>query len=145
MHLIKKIKRFWGEKVLRHLYERTGKCLGCGMCCTHIYVRHSKDIIKTEEEFEKLRYIHPFYSYLEVIDKDETGLIFKCSKRDEETKLCTIHSKRPCICRKYPQEEIFLMGGTLAEGCGYKFTPYRSFDEVLNKLISNNNKGKKIR
>lgn len=141
--MIRQIKLFIYEKILHRKYERKGKCLGCGQCCTHIYVRHSKDVIKDENEFEKLRYIHPFYSYLEIIGKDETGLIFRCTKRDDETKLCTIHSKRPCICRKYPQEELFMLGGSLADGCGYSFVPLRSFDEVLNKI--KNKKTKKIR
>ena len=132
--LSKSIKKFIGNKILRRTYERTGKCLACGKCCTHIYVRHTKDVISSEEEFERLKNLHPFYSYLEVIGKDETGLIFKCTKQDEETKLCTIHANRPLICRKYPQEELFMTGGSLAEGCGFEFTPYNTFEEIMEKV-----------
>lgn len=66
--------------------------------------------------------------------KDEIGLIFECTNIDEETQLCKIHKNRPQICRRYPQEAIFMMGGALAENCGYKFTPIESFDEVFKKL-----------
>lgn len=90
--------------------------------------------MQTEEEFEKLRLLHPFYTYLKVTGKDEIGLIFECTNIDEETKLCKIHKKRPGICRRYPQEAIFMMGGELAENCGYKFTPIESFDEVLQNV-----------
>ena len=47
------------------------------------------------------------------------GLIFKCGNLVDGK--CKIHKKRPLICRKYPQEEIFTMGGALCEECGYKF------------------------
>ena len=137
LKLIKAIKKFIGTKIQKKIYERTGHCIGCGECCSHIYVRHAKDVIKEEAEFEKLRTRHPFYSYLDVIGKDETGLIFRCRNRDEESKRCKIHSLRPKICRDYPQEEIFLLGGGLAPNCGYKFTPYNSFEDVMNKLQKN--------
>jgi len=79
--------------------------------------------------------MHEFYTYLEVIEKDETGLVFKCSNIDSETKLCNIHKKRPGICRRYPQEEIFTMGGAITEECGYKLVPIVSFAEVLGKEL----------
>ena len=75
-----------------------------------------------------------FYSYLKVIGKDDMGLIFECSKLDKDTGMCTVHSTRPAICRKYPQEEIFSMGASLAENCGYSFEPIFSFEEVLKKV-----------
>ena len=75
-----------------------------------------------------------FYTYLKVIGKDETGLVFECMNLDEETHLCKIHKHRPGICRRYPQEELFLMGGTLAEHCGYNLEPIESFEEVFQKI-----------
>jgi Fe-S-cluster containining protein len=54
---------------------------------------------------------------------------------------CKIHKKRPGICRRYPQEELFLMGGTLAEHCGYRLEPIESFEDVFNKV----SKKKKIK
>lgn len=115
-------------------YYRVGKCNGCGGCCSHIYVKHMKGVVKKEAEFRKLQFLHPFYSYLEVIGEDETGLFFKCCNLDETTKKCNIHEKRPGICRRYPQEEIFLLGGTLKDDCGYKFVPIDSFDDVFEKI-----------
>ena len=134
MSIYKKIKKIIAIHVFQKKYERTGKCAGCGQCCTQIYVRHARNVIQTEEKFKKLKLIHPFYTYLNVIGKDETGLIFECKNRDAETKLCKIHKRRPIICRKYPQEEIFMMGGALSEECGYQFIPYRSFEEVFSSV-----------
>lgn len=129
------IKKFFLTKILRKKYYRKGNCLGCGKCCQKIYVQTSKHVIKDEKEFEKLKLLHRFYSYLTVVDKDETGLVFSCSNLDEKTKLCKIHNKRPGICRRYPQEELFKMGGTIAEECGYRLVPIIPFAEILNKKM----------
>ena len=79
--------------------------------------------------------MHPFYFDLEIIGKDETGLLFACKNLDEETKMCKVHKRRAKICRDYPMEEILKMGGTLAEGCGYKFEPIEKFRDILDKAI----------
>ena len=120
----------------KKLYRRYGKCNMCGNCCKNIYVRHSFEPIQTEAEFEKLKKSHDFYSYLKVIGKDEIGLIFKCDNLVEGK--CKIHKKRPLICRKYPQEEIFSMGGALCKECGYKFIPKKTFDNILKNMMKHN-------
>ncbi len=132
--MIKQLKKILYKYVLRKKYLRTGECIGCGACCTHIYVKHMKGVVKTEKEFQQLKRLHPFYTYLEILGEDETGLYFECKNLDKNSKKCKIHKKRPGICRRYPQEEIFLLGGTLKEDCGYKFVPIDSFEDVLNKI-----------
>jgi len=128
------IRKFILSKILRKHYYRTGKCKACGKCCTKIYVKHFKHVIQDEEEFKKLQYMHRFYTYLKVIDKDETGLVFECQNLDPETHKCTIHKSRPGICRRYPQEELFSMGGALSDDCGYKMLPIVPFSKVMDKL-----------
>jgi len=140
--MFKKLKKFFYLYILRRNYYRTGKCNACGRCCKKIYVKH-RGVIQTEAEFKQLQLLHPFYTYLKVIGKDETGLVFECMNLDPETHMCKIHNKRPGICRRYPQEELFSMGGTLAEHCGYKLEPIESFDEVFEK-VSKKNKKRKI-
>lgn len=137
--MLNKIKKFIFSKVLRKKYYRSGKCLGCGKCCHKIYVQTSKHVIQDEKEFEKLKVLHRFYSYLTIVDKDETGLVFSCSNLDKETNLCKIHKTRPGICRRYPQEELFKMGGELSDDCGYKMIPIIAFSEVLEKTIKSEN------
>lgn len=129
------LKKFLYTKILRKKYYRKGNCLGCGKCCKKIYVQTSKHVIQDEKEFEKLKCLHRFYTYLTIVDKDETGLVFSCSNLDEETNLCKNHKNRPGICRRYPQEELFRMGGELSEGCGFKMVPIVSFSEVLDKMV----------
>lgn len=128
------LKKFFYKYVLRRKYYRFGACKRCGACCSKIYVKHAKGIIKDEETFGKLKKLHPFYASLEVVDKDEQGLVFKCNKFDKEKRICTIHKIRSSICRKYPSEEIFQFKGVMAEDCGYYFKPVDTFEEVLKSL-----------
>ena len=134
------IKKFIHKYILKRNYYRYGNCNRCGACCSKIYVNHKKDIIKTEEEFEKLKKLHPFYTYIEIIDKDENGLVFKCNKFDKEKRICTIHKIRPGICRRYPSEQIFKMGAVMSEDCGFYFKPIESFKEVFNREVKKHKK-----
>ena len=129
-----KFKKWFLAKILKKKYYRTGKCKGCGQCCTHIYVKHYKHVIQEEKEFEKLQYLHSFYTHLKVIGKDEIGLIFECQNLDPKTHKCKIHRFRPAICRRYPQEELFSMGGALSDNCGYKMEPIIPFSKVLKDV-----------
>ncbi|MBO7672882.1 YkgJ family cysteine cluster protein [bacterium] len=135
------VKKFILSKILGRKYIRTGHCRACGKCCRQIYVKHFKHVLQDEKEFEKLQYLHRFYTYLKVIGKDEIGLIFECQNLDPETHKCKIHSRRPGICRRYPQEELFSMGGELSDDCGYKMEPIISFDEVMKKIDKKSAKG----
>ena len=138
--MFEKVKKFIYAKILKKHYWRTGKCKGCGMCCTHIYVKHFKHVLKDEKEFKRLKYLHKFYSDLKIIGKDELGLIFECTNLDPETKRCKIHFCRPGICRRYPQEELFSMGGTLSDDCGYKMEPIIPFKDVLKTVEKHQNR-----
>lgn len=131
MDILNEIKRFFHSKILRRKYFRSGSCAQCGRCCVKIHIRHGKDIVKKAEDFEKLKDEHLFYKNLAIMGEDEAGLIFECTKFDKETKKCTDHKNRPIICRKYPMEEIYEIGGDLSDNCGFKFTPIYSFEEIL--------------
>ena len=131
--MLLKLKKWFLSTILRRKYYRTGKCNACGQCCTHIYVKHYKHVIQDEKEFKRLQYLHSFYANLKVIDKDDIGLVFECQNLDPITHKCKIHKTRPGICRRYPQEELFSMGGALSEKCGYKMEPLINFADVLKK------------
>ncbi len=133
-NLFKKLKKFFYLYILKRKYYRVGNCAKCGRCCKNIYVKHGKTFISDPELFNRLKPLHPFYFDLEIIGKDEIGLLFACKNLDETSKTCKIHNKRAKICRDYPMEEILKMGGTLAEGCGYRFEPVEKFSEILNKM-----------
>ncbi len=127
------IKKFFYKYILKRKYYRFGKCNRCGDCCSKIYVKHKNGVIKEENEFKKLKKLHQFYAGLEIVDKDEQGLVFKCNKFDKENHICTIHKFRSSICRKYPSEEIFKFNGVMSEKCGYYFKPIDKFSEILEK------------
>jgi len=128
------LKTWFLHRILGRNYRRVGKCKGCGRCCREIYLRHGKETIKTEEEYNKIRDFNSFYPFLKPIGKDDIGLIFECTNLDSKTKKCKIHPFRPPLCRRYPQEEIFMMGGELSQDCGYKFIPLRTFDSVFKEV-----------
>ena len=132
--MFEKLKKFFYLKILGRKYYRIGECKGCGRCCRQIYVKHMGGVVCDEKEFENLKYQHRFYTYLKVVGKDDIGLIFECQNLDRETNKCKIHKTRPGICRRYPQEELFAMGGTLADDCGYKLVPIETFEEVFKKI-----------
>jgi len=133
--LLAKLRKFFHTKILRRKYYRSGKCNCCGRCCEKIYVKHGKGgVIKDEKLFEKLKFLHSFYFDLTCTGSDEIGLIFSCTNLDPETRLCKKHKNRARICRDYPQEGLFMMGGSMGEDCGYKFSPIVSFDEILKKV-----------
>ena len=138
--MFKKLKKLFYLHILRKKYYRVGACKACGRCCQKIYVKHKK-VIQTKEEFGRLQKLQTFYTYLKIVDKDETGLVFECTNLDKETHKCKIHKNRPGICRRYPQEELFAMGGTLANDCGYRLEPIESFDEVFKKVSRGNKRG----
>ena len=129
------LKKFFARKISGKKYIREGKCNNCGRCCRGIFVRHSNNFIKDEEEFEKLKSQHFFYTYLKVLEKNEMGLLFECTKHDKVTGLCTAYKKRALLCKRYPQEEIFMLGGELYDDCGYSFTPIVSFEDVFSKMV----------
>lgn len=133
MKIKDEIKKFIYKHLLRKKYYRSGKCKRCGACCSRIYVRHGRHTISSEKEFEVLRYLHPFYSYLKVEGQDEIGLVFSCSNFDRAAHICKIHKDRPGICRRYPDELIFSMGACLSEGCGYSFKPIDKFKDILKE------------
>lgn len=134
-HYYNLFKKFIHTKILRKYYYRKGVCKCCGECCQHIYVKHGKNVVNDEKLFKKLQLLHRFYTYLEIVGKDETGLIFSCKMQDKNTKKCKIHKSRPGICRRYPQEELFMMGGSLSQDCGYRLEPIVSFSEVLSNVM----------
>ena len=135
-NIFEKLKKFYHLKILKRHYYRTGKCNMCGACCENIYVRHNGSVIKTKEEFEKIKKEdnYSFYQHITIINKDDFGLIFECNKFDKEKRLCKDHKNRPSICKNYPSEEIFSFGAQLQDNCGYRFSPIESFDEIFKKI-----------
>ncbi len=122
-------------------YNRKGSCNTCGRCCTNIYLVHNKKTIESLEVFEKLQAHNAEYEFFTPLDSTDHGLQFQCVHLSPENQ-CTIYEKRPSFCRKYPSEKGMLLGGELAEDCGYWFEPIKTFSEVLNKTSKKESKKK---
>jgi hypothetical protein len=84
------------------------------------------------EDFEVLKPKYPEYRHFKPIGATEHGIQFQCIHLTD-AKECGIYAKRPQFCRNYPSEKSILLGGTLAEGCGYSFKLLRSFQQVLTE------------
>jgi len=112
---------------------RSGACNLCGKCCNNIYLLHDEDPIQDEAEFAELQQRNPEYVGFMPISKDEHGLRFACKHLQPDNR-CGIYQDRPSFCQQYPSEKGILLGGQLAEGCGYSFAPWVTFQETLATL-----------
>jgi hypothetical protein len=115
-------------------YQKMGQCNCCGSCCKNISIKHGKKIIQTPEQFEALQRKFPVYRMFRIMDNADNGLIFQCVYLNDETGKCTNYENRPPICRNYPHEVIFKLGGSLADSCGYYFKPLKPFNRVLTEV-----------
>ena len=113
-------------------YERSGGCNQCGKCCTNIYLVHGQQTIDTPELFEELKSQNPEYAYFKPVNHDADGVVFQCVHLQSDNS-CGIYEDRPSFCRKYPSEHTLLMGGKLAENCGYRFRLLKTFQDVLRQ------------
>lgn len=129
--VLKKDPKQSGEVVGQYL-KRQGSCNQCGRCCTNIYLIHEEHTLKTIEEFERYRSVEPEFEGFIPVDQDEHGLKFQC-KHLKPDNTCAIYDDRPGFCRYYPSEEGILMGGALAEQCGYSFEVITKFKAILAK------------
>jgi len=128
-------------RVQGQYYERSGSCNQCGKCCTHIYLVYGQQTITSVEMFEEIKATNPeYHSFKPLVQESgetssEDGLLFQCTHLQADN-TCADYENRPDFCRKYPSEQSLLMGGKLAEGCGYKFRLLRNFQDVLKQVAS---------
>jgi Fe-S-cluster containining protein len=118
-------------------YERSGNCNRCGKCCTHIYLIYQQETISSVARFEEIKAANPEYASFKPLlhESDEHGLLFQCALLQADN-TCGDYHNRPDFCRKYPSEQSLLMGGKLAEGCGYKFRLLKNFQDVLKQVAT---------
>ena len=118
-------------------YERSGSCNQCGKCCTHIYLVYAQQTINSVSMFEEIKANNPEYHYFKPLrqESDEDGLLFQCIHLQADN-TCGIYEQRPSFCRQYPSEHSLLMGGKLAEGCGYRFRLLNTFQDILGQVAA---------
>jgi Fe-S-cluster containining protein len=134
------------KELVGRYYKRTGACNQCGKCCKDIHLIHDSRVIDSVETFQTIQKHHKdFQWFIPVIVTDEDQHIINPTETHEDGELvfqcknllpdnsCAEYDKRPLFCRKYPSEEGLLMGGRLAEACGYTFEVKKPFTQVLAK------------
>jgi Fe-S-cluster containining protein len=120
----------------KNSYVREGKCNQCGACCTMVTLFIEGRPICTEEQFSQLKEVFPEYERFYIRDEDEHGhLLFTCRFLGKDY-TCGDYKKRPFICRQYPSEKIFLKGGKLISGCGFRFIPVEDFGKIIAEANS---------
>lgn len=101
-------------------YHIEGSCKKRGVCCKGLAIHFSdsfwrypllKDIGKWWYTF-----VYNFQHLYEV--ENEQVMIFKCNYLTSDNK-CSIHFRRPFICRNYPMVRYFSKPSFLP-GCGYR-------------------------
>ena len=115
-------------------YERDGSCHQCGQCCSNIYLVYGQQTINSLQMFEEIKGKNPEYQAFKplVQESDEQGILFQCTHLQTDN-TCGIYEDRPLFCRAYPSEHSLLMGGQLANDCGYRFRLKKTFGEVLKQ------------
>ena len=92
----------------------------------------------TEEEFDALKTIKPYYNNFNISGVAENGaLTFECNYLSSDNK-CSINLFKGLECRRYPHSEIRLIKRGLKpfKDCGYTFEPKVSFKKTLESLKS---------
>jgi Fe-S-cluster containining protein len=98
---------------------------------------YAQQTINSVAMFEEIKANNPEYHYFKPLrpDSDEDGLLFQCVHLQADN-TCGIYEQRPSFCRQYPSEHSLLMGGKLAEGCGYRFRLLNTFQDVLGQVAA---------
>ena len=103
------------------VYKRSGKCLQCGKCCRHVYLRDKGKIVSSFSDCLKLIKSDPQLNQFFVRGSNSDGeLYFSCKYvgRDNE---CTKYKKRPLLCKTYPSLSMIQYGAVPKEDCGFFF------------------------
>ncbi len=113
-----------------------GACKKRGLCCKKLMLVDRGKPITTEKEFAKMRRVEPLYEMFErVLEEHDDGILrFSCTKLSANN-LCTIHDRRPKICKNYPTLSMFKRGATLLNGCGYRLVTKESFEAILEQKM----------
>lgn len=106
-------------------YKVEGECLKCGKCCKEIRAYG----MKNEKDLKIMQFFLPHYKRFFITGTDKNGDIILSCKYLNIDGLCTVYSKRPNLCKKYPAKTIYF-NGEMIDGCGYKVTK-KEFKDYL--------------
>lgn len=116
--LLSRVCRGVIHKIAPPKYPVMGSCKERGVCCRNIAVYLSSGFWK----FPVLRniaiawYQHLYNFSYKGADAEAQVVVFECKYLKKN--MCSIHWRRPFICRNYPQPDLFKKR-TFIPGCGY--------------------------
>jgi Fe-S-cluster containining protein len=103
------------------LYKRLGKCVTCGRCCRHVYLRDHGELLANFDQYLAMVMENDKFKRFQVKGRDGSGpLYFGCSMISSDNK-CTDYDNRPLMCKAYPDLGMIMYGAVPKEGCGFYF------------------------
>lgn len=101
-------------------YQRFGSCKGRGVCCKSIGVYLSAGFWKRPVLKKLAVFWYTLIYHFEYVSEDADLKVISFSCRYLKGTSCSIHWRRPMICRVYPAPRFFGKPAVLP-GCGYRF------------------------
>lgn len=113
----------------------SGRCKGCGSCCTSLSLESKVGWLRYEQDFRDIVTLFPQYNRFEITGLDPSGfLLFRCTWCTPQG-TCLYYDKRLPLCKKFPEKTLPFAGGTLPVSCGYSFDVVTPFENILKKEI----------
>jgi len=108
------------RKILPGKFILVGACKKRGLCCKRIAIYVHPKWLNSHKLQNCIKWVYRFLYNFEFKEKDSENsvLLFKCGHLGVNG-MCTIHWRRPMICRHYPLIHRYKTP-TLLPGCGYK-------------------------
>lgn len=107
-------------KVTPSPYTITGACKKRGVCCNKIAIQlHPKQYPHTILRKTAILWYENIYNFEHIANANEhNALIFRCNYLKNNQ--CSIYSRRPLICRRYPLPPKQFIKPQFLPGCGFK-------------------------
>lgn len=127
-------RRWWRRRRKREADANltiAGECNQCGACCAQVLLVSGGRPVRSRRAFRRLVRRDPDYAMFRPVDRNGRGeLRFTCDNLGGDGR-CTIHDRRPQLCRDYPSVAMVRAGGELPAECSYQVVPLRDFRTLL--------------
>lgn len=148
----------YSDRIHKLIHLPQELCIMCGKCCRTIFL----EMCSTHEEFQKKMELEPenFHYFIPISHEEASqissefveGVInhFKQQGRDvgfyrcrfvTDDNMCSIHTTRPDLCRKYPRPH---RNAVYHPECGYKETAQKNWLEIEKILAELEKKQQEI-
>jgi hypothetical protein len=139
--ILKTLRTYSLKGTIRYLFLKIrgrelvvrGQCVGCGKCCQKLSLEGSNGWLRSMDDFTRICKDRTEFRRFSPNGKDSQGfLIFSCDWCTTEGK-CTNYEQRLQLCKDFPDKGLLFCGGSLPEGCGFRFEIVKPFRGMLKK------------